>query len=188
MSVGLNSIPAWLRPYFSLSNGERNRASLARALRPGAVLDDFGNQMDAPSAACMAACVGRFIRRRSNYRRVVIATSHARVARWLQPDWILSLTPDGATLIERPAAAPACRDPTVQVRPIDEADADLELGREQDRAPPRPRVLTLDALDAADAARRERELLSAGAATRPARSQRYATDPSSARALEGSVA
>ena len=134
MSVGLNSIPAWLRPYFSLSNGERNRASLARALRPEAVLDDFGNQMDAPSAACMAACVGRFIRRRSNYRRVVIATSHARVARWLQPDWILSLTPDGATLIERPAAAPACRDPTVQVRPIDEADADLELGRAGPRA------------------------------------------------------
>ena len=29
-SVGLNSIPVWLRPYASLSNGERQRARLAR--------------------------------------------------------------------------------------------------------------------------------------------------------------
>ena len=47
MSVGLNSVPAWLRPFESLSNGEQQRARLARALRDGAVLDDFGNQMDA---------------------------------------------------------------------------------------------------------------------------------------------
>ena len=32
-SGGLNTIPAWLRPYGLLSNGERQRAFLARTLR-----------------------------------------------------------------------------------------------------------------------------------------------------------
>ncbi|KAH8091587.1 hypothetical protein JL720_5897 [Aureococcus anophagefferens] len=39
-SVGLNSVPTWLRPYGSLSNGERQRAALARRLGHGVGVDD----------------------------------------------------------------------------------------------------------------------------------------------------
>ena len=244
MSVGLNSIPTWLRPFHSLSNGERNRASLARALLSGALIDGFGNQMDEPTAACMAACIGRFARR-SGFERVVIATSHARVARWLQPDWIIVVTPRAATLITRPPSAPppapptaACvgvtppdgdaecggaecgdgdgaapsasgccrrttptpppptvasrREPSVEVTPLPESAADLTLGREQDRAPPRPAVLTLARLDAYQAARRARALADEGAASAaapcPTRQRYYATDPARARELRVSVA
>jgi len=35
-AVGLGSVPAWLRPYKALSNGERFRAGLARVIAEGA--------------------------------------------------------------------------------------------------------------------------------------------------------
>ena len=48
-SVGLGSVPTWLRPYQVLSNGEQFRANLARLIAeaPGqAVLDEFSSVVD----------------------------------------------------------------------------------------------------------------------------------------------
>ena len=48
-SVGLGTVPSWLRPYHALSNGERFRANLARLICEApafAVLDEFSSVVD----------------------------------------------------------------------------------------------------------------------------------------------
>lgn len=48
-AVGLGSVPAWLRPYHVLSNGEQFRADLAKLIaeRPArAVVDEFSSVVD----------------------------------------------------------------------------------------------------------------------------------------------
>ena len=52
-SVGLGTVPAWLRPYAALSNGEQFRANLARVIceaPPLVVIDEFSSVVD--RAAC----------------------------------------------------------------------------------------------------------------------------------------
>ena len=53
--VGLNSLPTWLRPHAALSNGQRARAHVARALTSGLALDDFGSTVDARNASVCAS-------------------------------------------------------------------------------------------------------------------------------------
>jgi ABC-type ATPase involved in cell division len=86
-SVGLNSVPAWMKPYSVLSTGEKFRADLARMLRDGAVIDEFTSVVDRSVAKSCAFAVQRYIRS-SGFRGVVFATCHYDVAEWLQPDWI----------------------------------------------------------------------------------------------------
>lgn len=48
-SVGLGTVPAWLRPYAALSNGEQFRANLARVIceaPPLVVIDEFSSVVD----------------------------------------------------------------------------------------------------------------------------------------------
>src|SRR5262245_27649498 len=48
-SVGLGDVPAWLRPYAVLSNGEKFRATLARLVAEAparAVVDEFSSVVD----------------------------------------------------------------------------------------------------------------------------------------------
>lgn len=88
-SVGFNTIPAWLRPYGVLSNGERFRADIARAIveRPDPiVVDEFSSVVDRQVAKVASHAVQRFVRQRG--RRFVAVTCHHDVEEWLQPDWV----------------------------------------------------------------------------------------------------
>jgi ABC-type Mn2+/Zn2+ transport system ATPase subunit len=89
-AVGFNTIPAWLRPFDVLSNGEKFRANLARRLVSGGdliVVDEFTSVVDRRVAQIGSHAVQRFIRR-SGDRRFVAVTCHYDVEEWLQPDWI----------------------------------------------------------------------------------------------------
>jgi GNAT superfamily N-acetyltransferase len=101
-AVGFNTIPAWLRPYAVLSNGERFRVDLARRLlegddhgtpsnafdgKPAVVCDEFTSVVDRQVAKIGAHAVQKFIRRDAS-RRFVAATCHYDLEDWLQPDWI----------------------------------------------------------------------------------------------------
>lgn len=89
-AVGFNTIPAWLRPYGVLSNGEQFRAGLARALcePPGKpiIVDEFTSVVDRQVAKIAAAAVAKWMRK--NDRQFVAATCHYDVVDWLQPDWV----------------------------------------------------------------------------------------------------
>lgn len=101
-AVGFNTIPAWLRPYRVLSNGERFRVDLARRLarsQPDApiVIDEWTSVVDRQVARIGSHAAQRYVRRHD--RQLVVATCHYDVEDWLQPDWVLEPIPshlDGA--------------------------------------------------------------------------------------------
>lgn len=93
-SVGLGSVPAWLRPFYVLSNGEQFRASLARlVLAPGSdvVVDEFTSVIDRRVARIGSAAFAKAWRRSNEGGRAVFLTPHYDVLEWLQPDWVLDL-------------------------------------------------------------------------------------------------
>lgn len=91
-AVGFNTIPAWLRPFAVLSNGERFRAELARVLLErgeGLVwVDEFTSVVDRQVAKIGSHAVQKYVRRQP-HRRFVAVGCHYDVIDWLQPDWTL---------------------------------------------------------------------------------------------------
>lgn len=89
-AVGFNTIPAWMRPYATLSNGEQFRVNLARVLasdEPVHVVDEFTSVVDRQVAKIGSHAVQKFVRR--NDKKFVAVTCHYDVEEWLNPDWII---------------------------------------------------------------------------------------------------
>ncbi len=66
-AVGFSSPPAWLKPYAVLSNGERFRCDLARALLSGGelvVFDEFTSLVDRNVARISSAAISKWIRQK----------------------------------------------------------------------------------------------------------------------------
>lgn len=88
-SVGLGSVPTWLRPYPVLSNGEQFRANLARLIAeaPGrAVLDEFSSVVDRQIAQIGAGAFAKAWRRTGG--QAVLLSCHYDILDWVQPDWV----------------------------------------------------------------------------------------------------
>lgn len=89
-AVGLNSVPAWVREYSTLSNGEKFRADIARTLSEGALIDEFTSVVDRSVAKSCCYATQRYIRGKE-WKRVVFASCHYDIIDWLMPDWILDM-------------------------------------------------------------------------------------------------
>ena len=88
-AVGLGDVPAWLRPFHVLSNGEKFRAGLARLVceQPArVVIDEFTSVIDRQIAKIGAQAFGKAWRRGSG--QVVLLSCHYDIVEWLQPDWV----------------------------------------------------------------------------------------------------
>ncbi|MFW1857902.1 GNAT family N-acetyltransferase [Acinetobacter defluvii] len=88
-SVGLGTVPAWLRPHHVLSNGEQFRANLARAVCEAPdrlIIDEFTSVVDRQIACIGAGAFAKTWRR--NHGQVILATCHYDVLDWVEPDWI----------------------------------------------------------------------------------------------------
>jgi ABC-type polar amino acid transport system ATPase subunit/GNAT superfamily N-acetyltransferase len=88
-AVGFNTIPAWMRPYAVLSNGEKFRVELARRLLElpdPVVVDEFTSVVDRQVAQIGAHAVQKYVRR--NKRKFVAVSCHYDIVEWLQPDWM----------------------------------------------------------------------------------------------------
>lgn len=94
-SVGLSSVPSWLRPWSLLSGGEQFRALVALALDKGAqndspvVIDEFTSVVDRDVAKIIANCVSKYARREK--RKIVCVSCHFDIIDWLQPNWIIDM-------------------------------------------------------------------------------------------------
>lgn len=91
-SVGLGDVPAWLRPFRVLSNGEQFRAGLARLVceQPDEiVIDEFTSVVDRQIAKIGAQAFQKAWRRENPGGKVVLLTPHFDVVDWLQPDWVI---------------------------------------------------------------------------------------------------
>lgn len=90
-SVGFASPPGWLKPYRVLSNGERFRVNLARAIldeRPLVAFDEFSSVVDRQVGRIGAHACAKAVRARPG-KQVVAVTCHEDVLDWLSPDWVL---------------------------------------------------------------------------------------------------
>lgn len=88
-SVGLGTVPTWLRPYTVLSNGEKFRADLARVIceAPKAVvIDEFSSVVDRQIAKFGALAFGKAWRRTGH--QCVLLSCHYDILEWVEPDWV----------------------------------------------------------------------------------------------------
>ena len=93
-AVGFSSPPAWVKPYAVLSNGEKFRCDLARALlanSPIVAFDEFTSVVDRTVARIGSAAVAKGIRAGRIGKRFVAITCHYDVVPWLSPDWVLDM-------------------------------------------------------------------------------------------------
>lgn len=92
-SVGLGTVPSWLRPFHVLSMGEQFRADLARIVieRPKEiVIDEFTSVVDRQVATVGASAFAKAWRRTGG--RAVLLSCHHDILDWVQPDWVLDTT------------------------------------------------------------------------------------------------
>jgi ABC-type lipoprotein export system ATPase subunit/predicted acetyltransferase len=92
-SIGLSSVPTWLRPFHTLSNGEQYRAELAykigKATENDVVLiDEYTSVVDRDVAKSMSFALQKYIKRYN--KKIVLASCHFDIMDWLLPDWTYS--------------------------------------------------------------------------------------------------
>ena len=90
-SVGFASPPSWLKSYDVLSNGEKMRCDLARAMlekRELFCFDEFTSVVDRNVAHIGSLAMQKAIRRKN--RKFVAVTCHYDVQEWLMPDWVFN--------------------------------------------------------------------------------------------------
>ena len=92
-SMGLSSIPTWLRPFHLLSNGEKYRAELAYLVSSAKdgdtiLIDEYTSVVDRDVAKAMSFALQKYIRREN--KKIILASCHNDIMEWLMPDWTLS--------------------------------------------------------------------------------------------------
>ncbi len=87
-SVGFGSVPSWLKPYKVLSNGEKMRVDLARALleKDFIVFDEFTSVVDRQVAQTACIAINKAIK--GTNKKFIAVSCHKDIIEWLQPDWI----------------------------------------------------------------------------------------------------
>ena len=92
-SIGLSSVPTWLRKPSELSNGERARLDIAKAIYDAdggvVLLDEYTSVVNRAAAKSMSYALQRYAR--SKGIRIIIASCHFDIVEWLQPDYIFNL-------------------------------------------------------------------------------------------------
>jgi GNAT superfamily N-acetyltransferase len=90
-SVGFSSPPSWLKPYSVLSNGEKMRVDLARAILQDQeiiIFDEYTSVVDREVAQIGSLALQKSVRR-SN-KKFIAVTCHYDVIEWLEPDWVFN--------------------------------------------------------------------------------------------------
>ena len=89
--VGLTSVPCWIRPAFTLSNGQKARAEMALACysneEDATVIDEFTSVVDRTVAKVMSHSIQKFARK--NNKQITLLACHYDIIDWLNPDWII---------------------------------------------------------------------------------------------------
>jgi ABC-type ATPase with predicted acetyltransferase domain len=86
---GFASPPDWLKSYDCLSQGEKMRVDIARALclnKPLIVFDEFTSVVDREIAKVSAFAISKAVRR--SRKKFIAVTCHYDVVDWLDPDWV----------------------------------------------------------------------------------------------------
>lgn len=90
-AVGFSSIPSWLKPYSVLSQGEKMRVDIARAIleeRELIVFDEFTSTVDREVAKILCIALSKSIRKLN--KKFIAVSCHYDIIKYLEPDWIFS--------------------------------------------------------------------------------------------------
>lgn len=87
-SVGFGSVPSWLKPFEVLSNGEKMRVELARALleKDFVVFDEFTSVVDRTVAEVACIAINKAVK--TNKKKFIAVSCHYDIIEWLNPDWV----------------------------------------------------------------------------------------------------
>lgn len=88
--VGLTSVPCWIRPVKTLSNGQKARAEVALLMCQDQELifiDEWTSVVDRTVAKAMSICIGKFAKKQN--KKIIICSCHHDIVEWLSPDWII---------------------------------------------------------------------------------------------------
>jgi len=92
-SIGLASVPTWLRKPQELSNGERARLDIAKAIYDAnggvVLLDEYTSVVNRAAAKSMSHALQRYARQKG--LKIIIASCHFDIVEWLQPDYMFNL-------------------------------------------------------------------------------------------------
>lgn len=86
--VGFSSPPSWLKPHSVLSNGEKMRVDLARALleeKEIIVFDEYTSVVDRDVAKIVSMVISKYVKRTN--KKFIAVTCHSDIIEWLEPDW-----------------------------------------------------------------------------------------------------
>lgn len=89
-SIGLNSVPCWIKPAYTLSNGQKARAEAALQMaqeKEIIVLDEWTSVVDRNVAKVMSHCIQKYARK--NQKKIILLSCHYDVVDWINPDWII---------------------------------------------------------------------------------------------------
>lgn len=92
-AMGLSSVPCWLRPFHTLSNGEQYRATLAYLVGKAndnevILIDEYTSVVDRDVAKAMSFALQKYIRKQN--KKIILASCHFDIMEWLLPDWTYS--------------------------------------------------------------------------------------------------
>lgn len=88
--IGLNSVPCWVRPVKTLSNGQLARAEAALAMISSdqpVLIDEWTSVVDRTVGKAMSNCVHKFAKR--NKKQIILLTCHIDIIEWVKPDWLI---------------------------------------------------------------------------------------------------
>lgn len=111
-AVGFSSPPSWLKPYSVLSNGEKMRVDLARAIldeKDFFVFDEFTSVVDRQVAKIGSFAIQKAIRSESNTQRkqFIALSCHYDIEEWLMPDWTFNTDTMTFQLSQKKIAQPS---------------------------------------------------------------------------------
>lgn len=106
-SVGLSSVPCWLRKPQELSNGEKARLDICWHIANAEdgetiLIDEWTSVVNRDVAKSMSFALQRYVRQKN--LKIIVASCHYDIIEWLQPDWVYNLNKqdeNGETEIEQ---------------------------------------------------------------------------------------
>lgn len=87
--IGLNSVPCWIRPIKTLSNGQKARAEAAYLMckKDFICIDEWTSVVDRTVAKAMSVCLHKFAKK--NNKQIILLSCHYDILEWVKPDWLI---------------------------------------------------------------------------------------------------
>lgn len=108
-SVGFASPPSWLKPYSVLSNGEKMRVDLARAILDDndlIVFDEFTSVVNREVAKTASHAISKAVRKLD--KQFVAVACHKDILEWLEPDWVYDTDEKSFFVPREDSTVPRC--------------------------------------------------------------------------------